>query len=228
MRRALIPRCLVLLVAVAGCEGSHSKIPDSTSSTVITDSADLADTSKTVSTTVAMVEPMGGPDIVVDSGVGSPSMESQNHRYVLRLPAPMAAVLFDTLPRFKPLPDATYGIPPPDESGSSQSALVGDFDGDSRQDLAMLGKVDTTSVFVILLAADSSGKPHIILVDRATPQDGSIYHLRLWHPQKIASPDNEDYILDLHTDAIYMVGGESAQLCYLDHGKVQYFSLTGD
>ena len=171
---------------------------------------------------------MGGPDVVVDSAIAGPLLERTGNKFVLRLPAAMARALYDTLPHFTAIPQAYFGPPPSDKPDSSRSVMVGDFDGDSRQDVAMLGKSDSATVLLMLLASDGSAKPHLVFIDPATPPDWPQYLLHLVRRRKFVSPDNEDYTLDLRADAIHMVSGIVSQICYLDHGKVAYFGLAGD
>jgi len=140
----------------------------------------------------------------------------------------MARALYDTLPHFTPIPQAYFGAPPSNTPDSSRSVIVGDFDGDSRQDVAMLGKADSATVLFMLLASDRSAKPHLVFIDPATPPDWPQYLLHLVHRRKFVSPDNQDYTLDLRADAIHMVSGIVSKICYLDHGKVAYFGLAGD
>jgi hypothetical protein len=226
--RLILAACVFLLLAASACEGNSSKVADSTSSVIVSDTSGLGN-NPILSSPDSSAAPVAGPDVVIDSAATQPVLETRDNRFTLRLPLAMARVVYDTLPRFQPFPEATtYGTPPPGQPDSAESVIVGDFDGDSRPDVAMLGKSDTTTVFFMILAADSTRRPKIVFVDRATPIDPSVYHLHLRRPQRIHDPDNDDYFLDLRTDAIYMVSGEHAQLCYLDHGTVKYFSLTGD
>jgi len=171
---------------------------------------------------------MSGPDVVVDSATDSPLLERTDNKFVLRLPSTMARALYDTLPHFTPIPQAYFGAPPSNTPDSSRSVIVGDFDGDSRQDVAMLGKADSATVLFMLLASDRSAKPHLVFIDPATPPDWPQYLLHLVHRRKFVSPDNQDYTLDLRADAIHMVSGIVSKICYLDHGKVAYFGLAGD
>lgn len=214
--------CMVAFLAAVACERNPKEDSDRTVSTAIVDSPSVPSTSS------KSIEPMGGPEVIVDSAISGVLLERRENKFVLRLPAAMARTLYDTLPHFTPIPQAYFGAPPPNMPDSSRSAIVGDFDGDSRQDVVMLGKSDSATVLFMLLASDGSGKPHIVFIDPATPPDWPQYLLHLVRPRKFVSPDNEDYTLDLHADAIHMVSGIVSQICYLDHGKVQYFGMAGD
>lgn len=216
---------VAFIAAVVACERNPTKEPDRTGATV---PAAIVDSPSVASTTSKSVEPMSGPDVVVDSAIDSPIVERTDKKFVLRLPGRMARALYDTLPHFTPIPQAYFGAPPANTPDSSRSVIVGDFDGDSRQDVAMLGKSDSTTVLFMLLASDGSTKPRLVFIEPATPPDWPQYLLHLVHPRKFVSPDNEDYTLDLRTNAIHMVSGIVSQICYLNHGKVAYFGLAGD
>ena len=86
-----------------------------------------------------------GPRIVVDSTTTQPSIEVRDSEYVVRLPVSMVETLRDSLPGFSPLPVSTWHpvrvarIAAEAPGLALPSVVIGDFDGDSRLDIAMEG-----------------------------------------------------------------------------------------
>lgn len=172
--------------------------------------------------------PLSGPSIVVDSTAKQARLERGSGQLIVHLSSQMAAAMYDSLPAFTPLPQSTYGIPRPGETDSAYSVVVGDFDGDSLEDVAILGTSRNSPVLFMLLAkADSAGR-RIFLIEPASPPDPGAYRLGFVGPQRLQSPDNKDYFVDLRTDAIHLQSESVSAVCYLDHGTLRWFGLGGD
>ena len=171
---------------------------------------------------------LSGPSIVIDSTGIQARLEQVSRHLIVHLSSQMARVIYDSLPGFTPLPQSTYGVPRPNESDAAYSVVVGDFDGDSLQDVAMLGTSRNSPVLFMLLAkADSAGRT-IFLIEPASPPDSRAYRLAFVGPQRLQSPDNKDYFVDLRTDAIHLQSESVSTVCYLDHGTLRWFGMAGD
>ena len=173
-----------------------------------------------------------GPLVVVDSATREPSVEIRGTRYILRLPSEMARVLYDSLPGFTPLPQSGYPVDVMSTHDSPLSIVVGDFNGDSTRDVAMIGDSENTPAFIFLLAkSDRVPEPRVVYVLRPAPNvptDLRSYYIQSVAPQRIAYPGSPEAILDLKTDAIHAVSENVSTIYYLDHGQVHTFSVGGD
>ena len=176
--------------------------------------------------------PPTGPLIVVDSSAREPSVELRGTEYILSLPSGMARVLYDSLPRFTPLLQSTYPGDIVRNRNSPLSVVVGDFNGDSVRDVAMIGDSDNTPAFIFLLAkSDSIAEPRVVSILRPVPNsptDLRSYYIQSVAPQRIAYPGSPQTILDLKTDAIHALSENVSTIYYLDHAKVRTFSVGGD
>jgi hypothetical protein len=186
---------------------------------------ELADSSPSVASKPTLLT---GPSIVIDSAVGEARLDRTSGQLMVHLSPQMGRALYDTLPGFAPLAQSTYGALRPSESESAYSVVVGDFDGDSLQDIVMLGTSRSSPVLFMLLAnPDSSGRT-IFLIEPATPPESGAYRLGLVSRQRLQSPDNKDYFVDLHADAVHLQSESVSAVCYLDHGTLRWFGLGGD
>lgn len=215
---------VALCLSVIGCAPKDHE----TRSTTVQEadrSGQLGNQSPSVPLTARL---LSGPSIVIDSTAIQARLEQASGHLIVHLSSQMARVMYDSLPRFTPLPQSTYGTPRPNESDSAYSVVVGDFDGDSLQDVAMLGTSRNSPVLFMLLAkADSAGRT-IFLIEPASPPDSRAYRLAFVGPQRLQSPDNKDYFVDLRTDAIHLQSESVSAVCYLDHGTLRWFGLAGD
>jgi len=174
----------------------------------------------------------GGPVLLVDSSAREPSIGIRGTEYVLSLPSEMARVLYDSLPGFTLLPQYNYPVDVVSTHDSPLSIVVGDFNGDSVRDVAMIGESEHTPSFIFLLAkSDSIAEPRVVSILRPVPNvptDLRSYYIQSVAPQRIAYPGSPESILDLKTDAIHAVSENVSTIYYLDHGAVRTFSVGGD
>jgi hypothetical protein len=124
------------------------------------DSVAIVDTTKIEPPAVVFTTDSGSPRIMVDSSAKEPRMELRNGEFIVHLPLDMARVLADSLPDFAPIKrnafdkglvgwrdnEAANPNPPvldPADSdavwNAALSVAVGDFNGDSKRDVAMEG-----------------------------------------------------------------------------------------
>jgi len=144
----------------------------------------------------------------------------------------MAQLLYDSLPGFYAQPQSSYSPGLVGGRKTPMAVVVGDFDGDSRRDVAMVGVSENTPVLIMLLAnSQTSASPKLVFLLRPKPNTptslGSDY-LEFVAPARIPSPDDKTVVLDLHSDAVNIVGPNVSEIAYLDHGVVRWFSVGGD
>jgi hypothetical protein len=144
----------------------------------------------------------------------------------------MGRLLFDSLPGFSPQPQSLYSPGLTGGRKSPMSVVTGDFDGDSKRDIVMVGTSQNTPVLIMLLAkSESSAKPKLLFLLRPDPNSptslGSKY-LEFVAPKRIASPDDKKVVLDLRADAVNLIGENLSEIAYLDHGVLRWFSVAGD
>jgi hypothetical protein len=220
------------------------------------DSVSVVATLKPEPPPVAFVADSGSPRLVVDSAAKEPALELRNGEFVVRLPLEMARVLADSLPGFAPMKRAAFdtvlvswrdrlvdrrpGAMQRADSdavwASALSVVVGDFNGDSRRDVAMEGiSGDLFAVFFLLSAADGKSRPALLYFH--PPQKGNwsqtdhtfISYLTLERPAKITGfdEDGDNPELDLHNDGIeYSAFEKASELYYIDKGVVQIFTTS--
>lgn len=148
----------------------------------------------------------------------------------------MARVLYDSLPGFSPLQVsvwhpalvATAALQHP--GVALLSVVLGDFNGDSKLDLAMQGNAGQTgATFMLLAKSDSVPTPRLLFIDRgdAIMGRGDTY-LNLVRPMQIrVDPELEQEALDLRTDAVQLVIIDKASvLYYLDHGVIRQYTTS--
>ncbi len=220
------------------------------------DSVSVADTAKPERQSVAFVVDSASPRLVVDSVAKEPALELRNGEFIVRLPLDMARVLADSLPGFAPMKRAAFdtglvswrdhfadrgppALDPADSDGIWQSALsvvVGDFNGDSKRDVAMEGIAgDTFAVFFLLSASDVKSRPALLYFHRPSKGNWSqtgatfINYLTLVHPGKVGgfTEEGEPPLLDLRNDAVdYSIFEKASELYYVDKGVVQIFTTS--
>lgn len=178
-----------------------------------------------------------GPRLLTDSLVVEPRLELRGDEYVVHIPTAMAKVLYDSLPAFAPQPLSAWepavvahliSLAP---GAALPSVVLGDFNGDSKLDIAMAGNSGPTyTMFMLLAKSDSVPVPKILLIgwgEAATGMADS--YIGLVRPQTIrVSPDLEPQPLELRTDALLDVTIEKAAVMYyLDRGVIRRY-LTSD
>jgi hypothetical protein len=220
------------------------------------DSVSVADTAKPEPPSVAFAADSESPRLVVDSAAKEPVLVLRNGEFVVRLPLDMARVLADNLPGFAPMKRAAFdtglvrwrdhyadrgppSLDPADSDGvwaSALSVVVGDFNGDSKRDVAMEGIAgDTFAVFFLLSASDVKSRP--VLLYFHPPQKGNwsqtgatfINYLTLVHPGKVGgfTEEGDPPLLDLHNDAVdYSIFEKASELYYIEKGVVQIFTTS--
>lgn len=227
VNRLVLKVLLSALAALAGAGacGRADHAPDSNG--VIPQTADTE-----VVPPALQEKPRTGPLLVIDSSAREPNVAIQGTGYVLFLPSEMARALYDSLPGFTPLLQSTYSADVLSKHKSPLSVVVGDFNGDSIRDVAMIGDSENTPAFIVILGkSDSIAEPRVISILRPvpnTPTDLRSYYIQYVAPQRIAYPGSPETVLDLRNDAIHAVSESVSTIYYLDHGKVRTFSIGGD
>jgi hypothetical protein len=177
-----------------------------------------------------------GPRLLVDSATTQPSIEVRDSEYVVRLPIAMGQALRDSLPGFYPLPVSTWHpvrvarIAAEAPGLVLPSVVIGDFDGDSRLDIAMEGNAGPVGATFMLLANSANvPTPRLLFISRGEAiKDGRDSYLTLVRPQRInVDPELADSTLNLRNDAVQLVIVEKASLIYyIDHGAIREFTTS--
>jgi hypothetical protein len=191
--------------------------------------------------------------MTADSAVAEPFFSLNAGELVLHIPANMAAVINDSLPSFTLIQRAAYdssmirdmgdggnnirevGETVDDSLGRyAWSAAIGDFDGDSTSDVAIMGNSrDSTATLFVLGQSRSRQRPQIIFITRRRPTDHSNpewQYLRTVHPGpvQVFDEDGKSPPFELKTDAVQVVYyGKGAEVFFLEHGAV-HTVLTSD
>ena len=169
-----------------------------------------------------------------DSSAGEPRLAAENDEYVLYLPVAMARVIMDKLPGFEPFqlsswPAATVAtIVSENPDAALASVVLGDFNGDSKTDVAMHGNAGRIgATFMLLAKSDSVPSPSILFIDRgdANKPTGNSY-ISLLHGQKMIDPLTQE-VFDLRTDAVHLIVIDKASvLYYLDRGVIREYTTS--
>lgn len=233
LQRGFVTALTLSVFIISGCSERSNA-----SRTTRTDSTAVANTtaSQPESQQRALVMTMLGPILDVDSSISEPRLDVSNNTYVLRLPAATAKALLDSLPGFSPLELARYpkGITSPftylHADVELPSVVLGDFNSDSKLDVALEGQSKQASATVMLLSSSPSNPaPQAVVVNRKdlTPAD-SVGFLGLLHPQEIKDPYSEVGVT-LHSDAVQrVVPYQSSVVYFLEGGTLKKYVYTGD
>jgi hypothetical protein len=179
-----------------------------------------------------------GPDTTlvgnafVDSALTEPQLVLHGSEYRLHLPPAMAAALakegrFEIARLEEYDPNVRRYVT---DLGPRQalSAVVGDFDGDGRDDAVMHARkrqsADSAQVFVVIL--NQSAGPRVIEVERYPLYTGPLGEYLLYQKAETVRSAHEKQPLTLTTDAFQIVFFEkAAQLYYYQNGQFkQYFT----
>jgi len=235
IRRALhcVASLACSLVALQGCKDRASSEQKSTDQVVASSAETRQPASADVQRGPTVVRTMSGPRIVVDSSASVPRLDVTNDEYVLRLPVVMVRVLFTALPGFTPLklsawtPATVAKVVSQDPSLALPSVVLGDFNGDSKLDVALKGNSGQTGAsFMLLSSSDSIPTPRILFMNRGKPTTGPAdSYLSLMHPQRVTDPLTLTTAVDLGTDAVqYVIIDKGWVLYYLDHGVLRDYA----
>jgi len=220
------------------------------------DSVAVTVTSKTQPAEPTLVIDSASPRLIVDSAAKQPSLELHDGAFIVRLPLDMARVLSDSVPEFTLLTRAAFdkgvigwvdnsgdrvpaSLDPADSSAlwtRAVSVVVGDFNGDSRRDVAMEGIAgDAFVIFFLLSASDSNARPTLLYFHMPSPgsaqyaRQANTDYLTLVPKGKVAgfAEEGDAPILDLRTDAVELAMFEkSSEIFYIEKGAVQIFATS--
>jgi hypothetical protein len=163
-------------------------------------------------------------------------MKLENGTFIVHLPPSMARVLNDSLPGFELVQRSAYDTAivrwmdgwKQSDGPAPLSVAIGDFDGDSKADIAMKGIARDSAATVFVLGRSATRpEPRLIFVgrpqlaDRATPE---WVFLVLVRPGPITEFDEGQgsQVLQLRTEAVEVVYFEKAsEVYYLIGGELR-------
>jgi hypothetical protein len=221
-----------LLVAAAMLVACHSSDKEPQAAPRVPSSS--SPTPDSIAITPKAVLPREGPRIIIDSGLTEAKFEHTAREFILRLPTDMAQALYDSLPEFVPYqvsawsPEAVHYTDWRSNGGAIPSLVVGDFNGDSKQDVAMQGSAKNASGFFILLAkSDSVRQSALLFAIRLDPQDvdPDIY-MGLIRPQEFQG-DSEREPFELRTDAVmHGYSDKAASIYFVRGGAIASYNVS--
>ncbi|MGZ3332359.1 MAG: hypothetical protein ACXU9O_15205 [Gemmatimonadaceae bacterium] len=150
-------------------------------------------------------------EIRIDTLTREPRIESRDSTWILHLPLDMARVLDDSLPGLK-----------------AHELVIGDFNGDSRQDVAIDADAGTTSAFVIVLSkSDSVPQPRLFFVWKGVARTAGLYtEMRLVHPREFPGDHETTDPYTLRTDAVVYGYEMAATIYFIEKGELRSYSIA--
>jgi hypothetical protein len=123
----------------------------------------------------------------------------------------MARVLDDSLPSLK-----------------VHELVIGDFNGDSRQDVAIDADAPKTAAFVILLSkSDSVPHPRLFFVWRVGSRTAGLYtYMGLVRPRQFPGDRETTDPLSLRTDAVVYGYEMAATIYFIEKGELRSYSIA--
>lgn len=161
------------------------------------------------------------PTTLPDTTVDAPRLSRIGHRSVLLLPPRLMAALRSALPDFRTyrradyspsMPDTIYG----DRTRQANFAVIGDFDGDHRLDVALYGKANNAVVLAVVLNEATGAR--VIQVERIADDTRSLAEGVLTYD----APGDVNYgeeRFHLAHDAFSLVAEWGSTLYYYENGK---------
>lgn len=163
------------------------------------------------------------PTMIEDGAVKSPRLERIGHRSVLHLPSSMMAALRKAAPAFhtfrradysETMPDTIYGDPTKEAS----FAVVGDFDGNGKLDVALYGR-DTSAV--LLAIVDGTTGIHIFELSRDTGEGGPTIEGYLAYSAPRSLKDDDESVLTIDHDFVTLVHEVSSAIYWYRNGTFE-------
>jgi hypothetical protein len=176
---------------------------------------------------------LGGPKLIVDSDARAPTLEITTGDYTVRLPPDAAKVLFDSLPGFAPISRASYAagvkteVSRNDRDALPLSVTLGDFDGDSVPDIAMIGFArDSVAAVVVLSSGGARAIPKLVFIAHPRSASVSLPQYTYLSPQGPAKISDE---FSLRTDGVRLVVfDKTSGLYYFENGQLREFRDSED
>jgi hypothetical protein len=201
----------------------------------------------------ASPQPLSGLRLTSDSDAKEPFFSVSARELLLHLSPNMVRELNDSLPGFAPVQRSAYEpslVQLADERASDSreigqtvndslgyyalSAAIGDFDGDSTPDVAILGNFrDSTAAVFVLAPSRIRQRPEIIFIGRTQPTDhlnreSTYLNLVRAGPVRGFDEDDKSPPFQLKTDGVeFTYFGKGAEVFFLKDGVVQSL-ITSD
>lgn len=204
---------------------------------VATSGAPRHDTVAVSSTSPNILEEALGPRLVVDSAMRDARLDIVGNEYVLRISRAMAQTLQDSLPDFRPVPRSEFHKSVVSWVGTSDtlsrplSVVVGDFDADGQQDVAMMGVSRDTSATVMILARSDGTGSRILYIHRplrSVRTWPAETYLRFVRRGPLKVEGEMTIVIPLRGDAVEVVGFEKGSVLYYLDGGVLHEVITSD
>ena len=149
--------------------------------------------------------------IVTDTLISEPRVDSRDSTLDLYLPTAVVRILYDSLPGLK-----------------VHELVIGDFNGDSRRDIAIDADASGTSAFLIVLSkCDSVQQPQLFFAWKGGPRVADLYtHMALVHPQEFPGDGEMTGPYTLRTDAVLYGYEMAASIYFIEKGELHSYSVA--
>ena len=219
--------CVSVVAISLGCAEKKEQVRS--------DTVPIVPASETSAPSPVAIAPVGrdGAGLIVDGAQTAPSITETGDQYQIRIPTAMAKVLHDSLPGFTPLPRSAFDssvikwVDSHEREAAPLSVVIGDFDGDSRLDIAMMGTSLDSVARIMLLARPAPpqntqlfflGPPQL-----ATPQYLQSQYLAPLQPSRLPNG------FELRTAGVKSVVFDKTEvLFYLDQGSLRRAFTSDD
>lgn len=173
-----------------------------------------------------------GARLIVDSTATAPTIQETGGEYHILLPLAMARVLHDSLPGFSPLPRSAFDssvirwVDSKQPEASPLSVVIGDFDGDSRPDIAMMGtSLDSVAQIILLARPAEPGNTQLFFLD---PRRLDMPQYPKWMYLAPLAPSRLPNGFELRTAGLRSIVFDKAEVIfYLDRGALRK-AYTGE
>jgi len=205
-----------------------SDSPRADGHTALVDSAVASDSAR------ALVFPRDTlPTMLRDDSAAGPRLVGSGPEKRLQLPSRLMDVLraeqpgFETLRRADFAPDSREPVAGIDSASAVPFAVIGDFDGDGRPDVAMLGHVGSSRRIVVILDRRAAPRVMSIAEDHGTEPDSLGVHetLGLARPGETMFEDDEGHRIRLKHEAIVLESEGAYELWYYLNGQFLYAAI---
>ena len=221
------------LVLIAACEAPNPKKDTGAGPGIV-----LNDSIGPPAVSPKIFAETGGPQLLVDSAMSEARLEVSGGEYILRISPSMARALQDSLPDFRPIPRSDFHksvlsyVATQDSLARPLSVVVGDFDGNGRQDAAMMGTSrDTSATVMVLAGSDRNSSSYLRYIHRPLqsvrtwPAETYLRFVRRG-PLKVVG--EMTIVIPLRGEAVEVVGFEKGSVLYYLDGSVLREVITSD
>ena len=173
------------------------------------------------------------PTLLRDDSASGPRIVGTGAERRLHLPPRLLDVLhaqqpgFETMRRADLAPDSRDGFPGADESRIAPFAVIADFDGDRRPDVAMLGRDREHRRIVVILDRAAGPRVHAMAEDYGAEPDslGVHQYLGLNGPGDTFFEDEAGHHIHLRNAAVLVESEGASEIWYYVNGRFLHAAI---